>query len=235
MTEWWSYTLSDFLLFSPRTYYRLLGRHNEAVWPAQILTLGLGLLIIALLRRPGAWQGRFVSANLATLWAWVAWAFFWKRYVTINWAAIYAVPLFALEALLLAWIGVIRGGLTFRLSRDAPGILGIALFILSLSLYPMIAPLVGRGWPQAEIFGVAPDPTVIATLGLLLLTEGRPRWELLAVPVLWCVISGATLLAMGSPEAWVPPLAALLVLSASAWKELKQRGSMVGGPVRELP
>jgi hypothetical protein len=23
MSEWWSYSLSDFLLFSPRTYYRL--------------------------------------------------------------------------------------------------------------------------------------------------------------------------------------------------------------------
>jgi hypothetical protein len=66
---------------------------------------------------------------------------------------------------------------------------------------------------------VAPDPTVLATLGLLLLGEGRPRWELLAVPVLWCLVSGATLWAMNSAEAWVPPAAALLVLAASIWKK----------------
>jgi hypothetical protein len=203
MTEWWSYTISDFLLFSPRAYYRLLQRHNESVWPVQILTLGLGLAILGLLLRPRAWQGRVVSAILAILWVWVAGAFFWKRYATINWAAIYVVPLFALEALLLVWSGVVRGGLSFRLTRDPAGILGIALFILSLLLYPMIAPLAGRPWYQAEIFGVAPDPTVLATLGLVLLAHGRPRWQLLVVPVLWCVISGVTLWALNS-EAWVP-------------------------------
>jgi hypothetical protein len=221
MTEWWSYTLSDFLLFSSRTYYRLLERYNEAVWPAQILTLGLGLVILGLLRRPRAWQGRAISAILAMLWVWLAWAFFWKRYATINWAAIYLVPLFALQVFLLVWTGVVRRGLTFRLSRGAAGILGTALFILSLSLYPMIAPASGRPWHQAEIFGIAPDPTAIATLGLLLLTAGRTRWELLAVPVLWCVISGTTLWALHSTEAWAPPLAALLVLAASIWKQGK--------------
>jgi hypothetical protein len=227
MTEWWSYTLSDFLLFSPRTYYRLLERHNEAVWPAQIFTLGTGLVILGLLLRADARQGRVVSAISAILWGWIAWAFFWRRYSTINWAATYLVPLFALEALLLVWIGLIRGRLTFIVTRDAAAILGSALFILALLLYPTIAPLAGRGWHQAEIFGIAPDPTVIATLGLLLLAPGRRRWELLAVPVLWCVISGTTLWALGSPEAWVPPLAAVLALAASSWKQSKPSESAV--------
>jgi hypothetical protein len=218
MAEWWSYTISDFLLFSPRVYYRLLERHNEAVWPVQVLALGLGLAILGLLLRPRAWQGRAVAAILAILWVWIAGAFFWKRYATINWAAIYVAPLFVGEALLLVWIGIVRGGLSFRLNRDAAGILGLTLFILSVLLYLMIAPLAGRPWHQAEIFGVAPDPTVLATLSLLLLAEGHPRWELLVVPVLWCLVSGATLWAMNSAEAWVPPAAALLVLAASIWK-----------------
>jgi hypothetical protein len=111
---------------------------------------------------------------------------------------------------------VIRGGLNFRGPRDAAGVLGIALFILALALYPMLAPLLGRGWRQAEIFGIAPDPTVLATLGLLLLAEGPPRWGLLAAPLLWCLVSGATLWAMGSPEAWVLLPAALLALGSSA-------------------
>jgi hypothetical protein len=229
MTEWWSYTISDFLLFSPRVYYRLVERHNEAVWPVQVLALGLGLAILGLLLRPRAWQGRAVSAILAILWVWIAAAFFWQRYATINWAAIYVALVFAGEALLLVWIGVVRGGLSFRLHRDAAGILGMTLFILSLSLYPMIAPLAGRRWHQAEIFGVAPDPTVLATLGLLLLARGRSRWQLLVVPVLWCVISGATLWAMDSPDAGVPPLGALLVLAAFTWKRSKIKEPTAAG------
>ena len=42
MSEWWTYHLSDFLLFSPRTYYRLFELYNAAIWPAQIVALGAG-------------------------------------------------------------------------------------------------------------------------------------------------------------------------------------------------
>lgn len=216
MDEWWTYTLSDLLLFSPRTYYRMLERHNEAVWPGQILALGLGLGILGLLRRAPPWQGRAISAILAVLWTWVAWSFLWKRYTTINWAASYLAGLFAVEVLLVVWSGIIRGRLRYRLSTDAPGMLGIGLFVLALAFYPMLAPLSGRPWQQAEILGVFPDPTAIATVGLLLLADGLPRWELLIVPLLWCIVTGATLWALGSAEAFVVLVAALLVVATSA-------------------
>ena len=221
MPEWWTYGLSDFLLFSPRTYYRLLERYNEAVWPAQIVTLGVGVGILVVLRRPSARRGRIISLILASLWAWVAWAFVWERYATINWAAMYFLPLFALEVLLLGWIGGVRGRLGFRLSRDPPGMVGLGLFLFALVLYPTLAPLLGRTWEQAEVFGVAPDPTVIASLGLILLAEGRIRWELLAAPILWCGISGATLGVMGSAEALLPPVVALLTGLTAGWTRRK--------------
>jgi len=215
MPEWWTYSLSDFLLFSPRTYYRIVERHNGAVWPAQLVTLGLGVLIAGLLRGRDRWQGRLVAGIVGLLWAWVAWAFVWRRYATINWAASYLVGLFAVEVALLVWAGVMRGDLRFRWRADAAGIIGSALFLLCLVGYPLFAPLVGRGWAQAEIFGIAPDPTVAATLGLLLLVEGAPGWGLLVAPVLWCLVSGATLVAMGSPEAWLVLSAALLAIAAA--------------------
>jgi uncharacterized protein DUF6064 len=217
MPEWWSYTFSDFLLFSPRTYYQLIEHYNEILWPVQIVTIALGLVMAGLVRRPAPWRGRAISAILAALWTWVPWAFLWQRYAIINWAIAYFAWLFGIEVLLLVWIGVVRGGLGFQWSRNARETVGIALFMFSLTLYPMLAPLLRRGWRQAEVFGVAPDPTVIATLGLLLLVEGPPRWGLLAVPVLWCLVSGATLLAMSSPEGPVLLLAVLLAVVASAW------------------
>jgi hypothetical protein len=215
MPEWWTYSLSDFLLFSPRTYYRLIERHNEALWPVHLLTLGAGTLVAVLLRRPSTRQGRVLSGLLASLWAWVAYAFLWSRYSAINWAAAYLVGLFAVEVALLVWVGVIRGRLRFRPQRDAAGTIGIALFTLCLAGYPLLAPLLGRGWAQSEVFGIMPDPTVGATLGLLLLVEGLPRWWLLVAPALWCATAGATLVAMGSPEAWVMPPAALLGVAAA--------------------
>jgi hypothetical protein len=198
MPEWWTYTISDFLLFSPRTYYRMIERYNAAVWPGQLVTLGLGIAIAWLLFRPGPWQGRIVSAILTLLWAWIAWAFLWKRYATINWAATWFAWAFALEAVLLAGIGVVRRGISFGPKRDAGSALGIGLFVAAVALYPLLAPVLGRGWRQAEVFGLMPDPTALGTLGLLLLTEGSLRRWALAVPVLWCVISGATLWAMAA-------------------------------------
>ena len=61
---------------------------------------------------------------------------------------------------------------------------------------------------------MAPDPTVLATLGLLLMAEQPPRWWTLVVPLAWCLMSGALLWAMGSPEVWILGLAAMLALGA---------------------
>jgi Family of unknown function (DUF6064) len=210
MTEWWSYGLSDFLLFSPRTYYRLIERYNVALWPAHVLTIGLGLYVLSALRRPTPAQSRAIAAILAALWAWVGWAFVWRRYAEINWAATYFVWLFAIETVLLGWMGAVRGWLKLRPATDAVGWIGVALVTLSVAVYPALAVLAGRGWRQSEAFGLAPDPTVIATLGILLLAA-PPRGTLLVAPILLAGISAATLWAMGSPERWLMLTALVLV------------------------
>ncbi|MEM9591450.1 MAG: DUF6064 family protein, partial [Pseudomonadota bacterium] len=78
---------------------------------------------------------------------------------------------------------------------------------------------IGRAWSGVELFGLAPDPTVVGTLGVLLAAD-RIRWELLVIPVLWCAISGATLWIMESPEALLMPLAGLLILLLGVSKSL---------------
>jgi hypothetical protein len=94
--------------------------------------------------------------------------------------------------------------------------------VYALAIHPLIAPLSGRPWTQAEIFGLAPDPTAIATLGVLV-AAARPNWLLLILPLLWCIISGLTLWTMESPEAPLVPLAAAVTLGIAAWKTLSFR------------
>lgn len=221
MPEWWSYSLSDFLLFSPRTYYRLIERYNLAVWPGQIVTVALGIWMLALVQRRPAGQGRIICGILAALWA-VAGSFLWARYATINWAVIYLLPLFVLQILLLLWVGMLRDRMRFQLGRGFSGRAGAALLTTSLFAYPALAPLLERGWRQAEVFGIAPDPTVIGTAGLLLLTD-QPRWLLGAVPLVWCLFSGLTLWAMKSPEAILLGLATITFIAAGF--RTRHRGS----------
>lgn len=211
MPEWWSYRLSDFLLFSARTYYRLFERYNADIWPAQILALLAGLALLACVLRANAWNGRAAAALLCACWLWVAWAFHLERYAAINWAARYFAAAFMLEALLLLWIGVVRGRLRFTQAGNATGMLrraGLCLLLFALFLQPLLGPLLGRPWIQVELFGLAPDPTVAVTLGVLLASNRAAR-VLLPVPVLWSLVSGATLWTMKAPDALLMPLLAL--------------------------
>ena len=83
-----------------------------------------------------------------------------------------------------------------------------------------------------ELFGLAPDPTVLATLGVLVAAD-RVRWELFVIPVLWCAVTGATLWTMGAPEALLMPLAGLSTLILAAYRSLS--GFAVGvGPYDPL-
>jgi hypothetical protein len=214
MSELWTYRLSNFLLFSPRTYYRLFELYNAEIWPGQIVGLLVGVVILALLLKPGSWQGRLICALLAACWLWVAWAYHYSRYASINWAATYFASAFAIEALLQIALGVGRG-LAWRANARSIRRVGIGVVIFAVVLQPLIGPLMGRAWSQVEVFAIAPDPTVVATLGVLIPARGWAKWLLLPIPILWCLVSGATAWAMQSYDgALMPAAAALVILTA---------------------
>ena len=214
MSEWWTYRLGSFLLFSPRTWLRLHELYNADIWPTQLAALALGIAVLVLARRAGAWPGRVVALLLAACWLWVAWAFHLRRYATINFAATYFAAAFFVQAALLIGLGAIRGRLSFEhrppLARSA----GFWLFAFALLVQPAIGPLVGRTFLQSEYFGVAPDPTATATLGALLLAQ-RPPWALALVPLLWCALSGAFAWMMRPPDALVMPIVAVVAVAAA--------------------
>ena len=212
MSEWWTYRLTSFLLFSPSTYYRMFERYNLAIWPAQLAGVSIGLAIVALLIGKRGHHERIIAGLLAACWMWIALAFHYQRYAQINWAATWFALAFASEALLLIVVGVLAGRLHLQLARS--GVHWIATSIVAMSIlgYPLLAPITGRPWTTAEIFGVAADPTAIASVAVLALVRGRIRWPLLVVPVIWCAIAAATLWAMDAPEAWVLLAAGLLAL-----------------------
>jgi hypothetical protein len=211
MSEWWNYSLRDLLLFSPRTYYRLFELHNLEWWPLPLLALAFGAMLFVLAWRGGERAGRVLLVILAVFWLWVAWAWHAQRYAPINWIAGYFAWAWGVQAVLL-------GVMSWRGRFDAAPVatqqrrFGLALLGAALVIYPLLAPLLGRGWPAAELFGMAPDPAALVTLGVLLAIELRHSGWLFPVPVAWCLISGTTLWAMEAPEFWIAPLAALLAV-----------------------
>jgi hypothetical protein len=226
MSEWWTYRLSDLLLFSPRTYYRLFELYNAGIWPAQLFAVLAGIAILAL-----AWRGtgtalRITAAVLAAGWFWVGYVFLFQHYATINWAAAYAAISFVAQGLGLMALAVLwrAPDCADRLRWGA----GWALMLYGIVAQPLVGPLLGRALRQIELFGLAPDATAVATLGFALIVGGRAAGFLMVLPVLWCLITGATLWAMGAADAWIAPLAAvfaLLAYSAGCWRAAASRSS----------
>jgi hypothetical protein len=226
MTEWWTYRPSDFLMFSPRIYWRLFQSINQAWWPLHLLLVGAPLAWIAAQRQRRTMSTRSIAVAavfLAGCWCLVASAFLHERFAPINWIAdAYAIAFAAAAVglLALAAVGTLqssRGGIRFRIAT--------ALGLWGLLIHPLLGILVGRPWQQAEAFGFAPDPTVIATLGFLLLVKADRRgarwllWLVYSIAVAWCLVSAATLGTMESVQALVPLLAAALALVAVRAKD----------------
>jgi len=195
MSEWWTYRVADFLMYSARTWHRLIEQYNAAFWPLQLFALLLGLVIMALAVRAPAGQGRTIGGILTVLWGWVAIAFLWRRYATISTAGAWFAGAFGIQAILLAWAGPLRNTFSFGV-RGAAGWLGVVLLAAAVLAYPFVSVLAGRGIAQAEVFGMMPDPTVLGTIGVLLIARGGWRRRLLAIPVLWCMVSAAMIWAL---------------------------------------
>src|SRR5690606_26652759 len=132
-----------------------------------------------------------------------------------------------LQGMLLLWAGAARGrvGMALSLEPDRWTLAAAALFAFALIAYPLIAPLMGRPWGAAEIFGIAPDPTAAGTLAILSLAPPRRGW-LLVIPALWCALSGEILGLLGSGDFFVAPaaaFAAIVLMIARCWSRNTSR------------
>ena len=106
---------------------------------------------------------RVLLLGLALAWAWLGWAFHSQRYSEIFLAARWTAAACGAQALLLlaaAWLAPLR-------AREAPAA-GPAWALLALAFcYPLLAPLTAQPWQQAEVFAYMPEPTALASLGVL--------------------------------------------------------------------
>ena len=202
------YRLSDLLMFSADTYFRLFERAN-GLWPLALL---LGFALLA-----GMWRRRRVLALPAAALACliVAWWFHHRLYASINLAGDVFAAGFATQALLiLALFAPVVPSARMSARAALPGRM---LVIYALFVHPLLWILAGRDWRATELFAIAPDPTALATLGLALASPLPFRWFAVPLPLLWCLMSGLTYLAMDRPVGLLLPVAALFAVGLHGW------------------
>lgn len=217
MQDWASYALSDFLMFSPASYFRRYELANADLWPGQLLLAATAITLLWALRRPGPRSGQWAALLLAAVWVLVAGLFLYRHYAQINLAADGFALAFLLQALLLFACGLLPAWrqrvLDSRsVSTRHPGML---LFVYALLVHPLVGLFAGRPWQGVELFGIAPDATALATLGILLTGSLAANWPLMIIPLAWCAISALTYLAMGHIHGIAPLVLAMAALVAT--------------------
>lgn len=225
MDEWWTYRPSDLLMFSPSIYWRLFESLNRSAWPMALSAVALGAVIWAAPHRShtgglgATGLARWAALLMAGCWLFVAWAFFWQRFAPVYSAAPVFAALFAVQAAGWALLAASPGLRWAQRSRRT----AFGLFLAGWALvgHPVLALVLGRPLWQAEWFGLAPDPTVLGGLALLLLLDlsrfrasrmlGRMLW---AMSLVWCAISSLTLWTLGEWQGLVVLALGLLALGA---------------------
>lgn len=216
------------LPFTAEVFFSLFERYNAAIWPAQLIAYALGVLALLLSLKPLRGGDGIIAALLAASWLWTGVVYHMMYFATINWAAWSFGALFAIQGMLFAWTGTLRGRLGIRFRPNLYGWVGLSFVVFAMAVYPLIGWLAGHGWPRAPAFGVAPCPTAVFTLGMLLLTARRVPLHLTVIPVLWSLIAGAAAWPLNIPENLTLPLAGVcgisLILWKNRWLTLRERG-----------
>jgi len=186
--------------FSAAAFFDLFARYNEAIWPLQIIACLAGLLVLVLLFRPSRLSTIIITSVLAAMWAVNGIGYHWTFFAGINPVAPVFAALFVGQAILLLAAPWLFSGLAFAVRRDAQSLAGLAMIFFAAVIYPLWGAWAGHGYPATPLLGVAPCPTTIFTVGVLLLGSWRSvRW-LLIIPAIWSLIGGSAAILLQVPQ-----------------------------------
>ena len=78
--------------------------------------------------------------------------------------------------------------------------IGLTLILFAAVLYPLWGAVAGHAYPSAPVLGVAPFPTTIFTVGVLLIGSWRSvRWMLIN-PAIWSAFGGSAAVLLQVPQ-----------------------------------
>jgi hypothetical protein len=202
--------------FSTEQFFDVFVRYNQAIFPWQVIAVLAGVMTVALLWRDTREATVGVLMVLAAMWLVNGIGYHWLYFAPINPVARVFAMVFVVEALLFVWAALARPDLRLTPGGNLVSRLGLACIGFAILLYPALGWLAGHRYPAMPMFGVAPCPTTIFTIGVLLQGPWREvRW-LLLIPGLWAAVGGSASVLLGVPQDF-GLLAALTLLVVVAW------------------
>jgi hypothetical protein len=217
---------------APFTLAQFLGvfvAYNAAIWPLQILAYILGLLAVVTISLRSPTASHVVPLTLAALWAINAIGYHALLFRAINPAALLFAGLFSSQAIFFAAIALTRKGLPFVFRPDVRSVTGAAFIFYAMVIYPLIGIWMGHGGMAGPMFGVAPCPTTIFTLGLFLLARSKIIRGLAVIPLLWSLVGLAATIQLGMLEDFGLPFAGSIVLLVLTFDTVAQSQFPING------
>jgi hypothetical protein len=180
----------------------LFTRYNHDLWPVHLVAYALGVAAVGLLfarTRPRA--DRATAAILAALWLWLGIVFqgLYATDISQTLGLAYAA-LFVVEAYLIFRHGVSDRKLAFVRRNGLAGWVGWTALGYAMIVYPVLGALLGHGWPESPLLGMAPCPTTIMTFGLFLLAVPPLPHRLLTIPLVWAILAPPAAMGRGVYE-----------------------------------
>ncbi len=186
--------------FTVEQFFEVFRTYNEAIWPAQIVAYVLGVLALALAYRAGKLSNRMVSAILMVFWIWMGTFYHVRHFSVINPAAWIFGIAFILQGLLFLAVGTVLNKLSFCFRLKPLPMIGAVFVLYAMVIYPVLGIYFGHVYPAAPMFGVAPCPTTIFTIGILLWTTNKVPGCLLVIPFLWSLIGMSAAVNLRVPQ-----------------------------------
>lgn len=179
---------------SASEFFALVEQYNLIYWPAHVVTFLLGITALILTLWKAAYSDRVISAILALLWLWSGVVFLMVFFRDLTPTLFgFAVPgfaqasgaLFILQSLVFLYFGVIRSSIVYGFAGDPYARVGLVAIAYAMIIYPIIGYLTGHPLPGYPVFGSAPCPVAIFTVGMLTLSVRRLPPLVLIIPLVW--------------------------------------------------
>lgn len=202
--------------FTVAQFFTVFADYNAAIWPAQIVTYGLGVLAVIALGLRGAHSNQIILSALAIIWAVNGIGYHFLFFAEINPIAKAFAAFFLLQSILFAMSVLFPGDLRFEVRATLRSAAGVSFIAYALLIYGLLGYWAGHGLMAGPMFGVAPCPTTIFTIGMLLLARGKWLVWLSIIPILWSLVGLAAALQLSIPEDFGLPAAGLVLAFALA-------------------
>ncbi len=186
-------------------FYSTLQSYNETFWPMIIITFLLGIVVVYLAARKSGSSSKVISAILSFLWIWSGIVFFIIYYGSMEVEFLGLVMpgvwylggvLFLFQGVLFLIFGVVKSRLSFRLGGDWRSVVGALMIVYAMVIYPVIGFLTGYGYPRYPVFGIAPCPLTIFSLGLFQWSDRKMPLAVVLVPFIWGLMGIMPVLAL---------------------------------------